>query len=167
MPSITASMIAELRSRSDAPLARCRWALTAAGGDIDKALQLLREGGDAKRGPAAYSTELTQALGGFPGFAEGYEAAQRQQALGRRLRELREARGLSQSRLAELASVDQGDISRFEAGKWGKRGISFEMLERILPVLGMRLEHRILPVEDPHSRDERLEQAAVAMSGLL
>lgn len=166
MPSITASMLAELRSRSDAPLARCKWALTAAGGDIDKALQLLREGRDARTGPA-YSTELTQALGSFPGFAEGYEAAQRQQALGRRLRELREARGLSQSRLAELASVDQGDLSRFEAGKWGKRGISFEMLERILPVLGMRLEHRILPVQDPQARDERLEQAAVAMSGLL
>lgn len=166
MPSITASLVAELRSRSDASLVRCKWALTEAGGDIDKALQLLREGGKVKTAPA-YSTELTQALGTLPGFAEGYEAAQRQQALGRRLRELREARGLSQFRLAELANVDQGDISRFEAGKWGKRGISFEMLERILPVLGMRLEHRILPAEDPQALDERSAEAAVAMSGLL
>ncbi len=88
-------------------------------------------------------SELTRALASRPGFAEGYEAAQRQQRFGALLRTLREEQGLSQTALAERAGVDQGDISRFEAGKWGKRGVSFEMLDRILPVLGLRLEHHL------------------------
>ncbi len=88
-------------------------------------------------------SELTRVLAGRPGFDEGYEAAMRQKRFGALLRTLREEQGLSQKALAERAGVDQGDISRFEAGKWGKRGVSFEMLDRILPVLGLRLEHQL------------------------
>ena len=164
MPVVTPRMIAELRQRCELPLARCRWALVKAEGDVDQALALLRQAGELAPG---YASDLSRELGAFPGFAEGYEAAQRQRVLGRQLRELREARGLSQARLAELAGVDQGDVSRFEAGKWGKRGISFEMLERILPVLGMRLEHRILPADEQLAADERWAEAAGLMSRLL
>ena len=92
---------------------------------------------------ATPQSELTRALANRPGFAEGYEAAMRQKRFGALLRTLREEQGLSQTVLAERAGVDQGDISRFEAGKWGKRGVSFEMLDRILPVLGLRLEHQL------------------------
>jgi predicted XRE-type DNA-binding protein len=166
MPAIIASMIAELRARYDVPLMRCKWALKESGGDVDKAVELLRQSGDIPAGPA-YGTDLTRALGTVPGFAEGYESAQRQQLFGKQLRELREAKGLSQAQLAELSSVDQGDISRFESGKWGKRGISYEMLDRILPVLGMRLEHRVLPAEKALASDQRWQKAAVAMSDLL
>lgn len=91
-------------------------------------------------------SELTEALMDTPGFAQGYEQALRHQEFGAQLRACREAKGLTQSALAEAAGLDQGDISRFEVGKWGKRGVSFDKLERILPILGLQLEHRVEPL---------------------
>lgn len=111
-------------------------------------------------------TELTQTMMRMPGFADGYELARRHQEFGEKLRRFREERGLSQSALAERAGVDQGDISRFEAGKWGKRGISFEMLERILPILGLQLDHSVQPAPGlEFSAQSR--QAIQEMSALL
>lgn len=73
---------------------------------------------------------------------------------------------MSQRALAEAAGLDQGDISRFEAGKWGKRGLSFEKLERILPVLGLQLEHSVQPLPSVRLSRE-LRQQIHAMSELL
>ena len=42
MPAITASMVAELRAKTDAPMMECKKALTEADGDIAKAEELLR-----------------------------------------------------------------------------------------------------------------------------
>jgi elongation factor Ts len=42
MAAITASMVAELRAKTDAPMMECKKALTEAGGDFDKAEELLR-----------------------------------------------------------------------------------------------------------------------------
>jgi len=42
MPAITASMVAELRAKTDAPMMECKRALTEAAGDMDKAEELLR-----------------------------------------------------------------------------------------------------------------------------
>src|SRR5688572_14870127 len=42
MAAITASMVAELRAKTDAPMMECKRALTEAGGDFDKAEELLR-----------------------------------------------------------------------------------------------------------------------------
>ena len=42
MPAITASMVAELRAKTDAPMMECKKALTAADGDLVKAEELLR-----------------------------------------------------------------------------------------------------------------------------
>jgi elongation factor Ts len=42
MPAITASMVAELRAKTDAPMMECKKALTEAEGDLDKAEELLR-----------------------------------------------------------------------------------------------------------------------------
>jgi len=42
MPAITASMVAELRARTDAPMMECKKALAEAGGDMGKAEELLR-----------------------------------------------------------------------------------------------------------------------------
>jgi elongation factor Ts len=42
MPAITASMVAELRAKTDAPMMECKKALTAADGDLAKAEELLR-----------------------------------------------------------------------------------------------------------------------------
>ena len=42
MAAITASMVAELRGKTDAPMMECKKALTEAGGDFEKAEELLR-----------------------------------------------------------------------------------------------------------------------------
>jgi len=42
MAAITASMVGELRAKTDAPMMECKRALTEAGGDMDKAEELLR-----------------------------------------------------------------------------------------------------------------------------
>ena len=42
MPAITASMVAELRAKTDAPMMECKKALTEADGDMGKAEELLR-----------------------------------------------------------------------------------------------------------------------------
>ena len=44
MAAITASMVAELRAKTDAPMMECKKALTEADGDMTKAEELLRNG---------------------------------------------------------------------------------------------------------------------------
>src|SRR4030095_5119503 len=42
MPAITASLVAELRAKTDAPMMECKKALTEADGDMGKAEEILR-----------------------------------------------------------------------------------------------------------------------------
>ena len=53
MAAITASMVAELRAKTDAPLMECKKALTEADGDMAKAEELLRVKLGTKAGKAA------------------------------------------------------------------------------------------------------------------
>jgi elongation factor Ts len=53
MAAITASMVAELRAKTDAPMMECKKALTEANGDMDKAEELLRIKLGSKAGKAA------------------------------------------------------------------------------------------------------------------
>src|SRR6218665_2733433 len=53
MAAITASMVAELRGKTDAPMMECKKALTEAGGDMAKAEELLRVKLGSKAGKAA------------------------------------------------------------------------------------------------------------------
>ena len=53
MAAITASMVAELRSKTDAPMMECKKALTEAEGDMVKAEELLRVKLGSKAGKAA------------------------------------------------------------------------------------------------------------------
>ena len=53
MPAITASMVAELRAKTDAPMMECKKALTEAEGDMAKAEELLRVKLGTKAGKAA------------------------------------------------------------------------------------------------------------------
>lgn len=53
MAAITASMVAELRAKTDAPMMECKKALTEAEGDFDKAEELLRVKLGSKAGKAA------------------------------------------------------------------------------------------------------------------
>ena len=51
--AITASMVAELRAKTDAPMMECKRALTEANGDMEKAEELLRVKLGSKAGKAA------------------------------------------------------------------------------------------------------------------
>ncbi len=53
MPAITASMVAALRAKTDAPMMECKKALTEADGDADRAEELLRIKLGSKAGKAA------------------------------------------------------------------------------------------------------------------
>ena len=53
MAAITASMVGELRAKTDAPMMECKKALTEADGDMDKAEELLRVKLGSKAGKAA------------------------------------------------------------------------------------------------------------------
>jgi hypothetical protein len=53
MAAITASMVAELRAKTDAPMMECKKALTEADGNMDKAEELLRVKLGNKAGKAA------------------------------------------------------------------------------------------------------------------
>jgi elongation factor Ts len=53
MPAITASMVAELRAKTDAPMMECKKALTEADGDFERAEEILRVKLGNKAGKAA------------------------------------------------------------------------------------------------------------------
>jgi elongation factor Ts len=53
MPAVTASMVAELRAKTDAPMMECKKALTEAEGNMDRAEELLRVKLGNKAGKAA------------------------------------------------------------------------------------------------------------------
>jgi elongation factor Ts len=53
MPAITASMVAELRAKTDAPMMECKKALTEAEGDMERAEEILRVKLGNKAGKAA------------------------------------------------------------------------------------------------------------------
>ncbi len=53
MPAITASMVAELRAKTDAPMMECKRALTEADGDMGRAEEILRVKLGSKAGKAA------------------------------------------------------------------------------------------------------------------
>ena len=72
MPAITASMVAELRAKTDAPMMECKKALTEAEGDMAKAEELLRVKLGTKAGKAA--SRIT-AEGVVANFIEGTEGA--------------------------------------------------------------------------------------------
>jgi transcriptional regulator with XRE-family HTH domain len=56
---------------------------------------------------------------------------------GKRLRELREATGMSQEALAHEAGLDRTYVSSVERGK---RNISLENIERLAKALGVKLK---------------------------
>ena len=59
MAAITAAMVGELRAKTDAPMMECKKALTEAGGDMDKAEEILRVklGGKASKAASRVTAE--------------------------------------------------------------------------------------------------------------
>jgi len=72
MAAITASMVAELRAKTDAPMMECKKALTEAEGNMDKAEEILRVKLGNKAGKAA---SRVTAEGVVASFIQGNEGA--------------------------------------------------------------------------------------------
>jgi ribosome-binding protein aMBF1 (putative translation factor) len=90
-------------------------------------------------------TELRERRLAEPGAAEAYEAARLAFELGRAVRELREQRGWSQTRLARAAGMTQSAMARFEAGGTVP---TLTVLERIASALDVALDVRFTPRAD-------------------
>lgn len=68
------------------------------------------------------------------GYMENLNERER---IGKRIAELRKQKGLSQARLAELVSINQGHIARIELGKYST---SIDILAKIGYALGCRID---------------------------
>ncbi len=92
-----------------------------------------------------------------------FAAASREEAdklkLAHRIRELREAKGLSQAQLAEMIETKQPSIARIESGRALPR---LDLLTRIASALGMRLTIDFEKVPAPRRR--RVKAEAVEQS---
>ncbi|MBV8620937.1 MAG: elongation factor Ts [Curvibacter sp.] len=71
MAAITASMVADLRAKTDAPMMECKKALTEAGGDMAKAEELLRVKLGTKAGKAASRVTAEGVVASFIDGATG------------------------------------------------------------------------------------------------
>lgn len=77
-----------------------------------------------------------------PGFAVRVEARVAELALARKVRALREKRGMTQAELAAKAGTGQAAIARIEAGKSVPK---LDLLARIASALGARLSVSLTP----------------------
>lgn len=57
--------------------------------------------------------------------------------IGNRLRELREAQGLTTTQLAEMCGMSHSTISKVENGRWS---VSLDLLSRVCEALGAKVE---------------------------
>ena len=62
---------------------------------------------------------------------------EQRERLGLRIRSLREAAGMNQLQLAELAGIQSSHLSRIEAGKYA---VTFEIVQAIAEALGMTVD---------------------------
>ena len=96
---------------------------------------------------------------GSPAARAGYEQARAAYEIGRMVREVREARGLSQRQLAERMGTTQSVVGRLEAG--GSKP-TIVTLERVAHALGLRLEVRF---QDEPNSPAAADPAAGAQRG--
>ena len=73
--------------------------------------------------------------------------------IGKRIAEIREDAGMSQSALARAVGISQSAISQIEAGD---RNPSFEMLRSIAKALGVTPAYLVGPEETGLTRDEQV-----------
>lgn len=77
-----------------------------------------------------------------PGAKQAYDAARLAYELGRTVRQLREARGWSQTDLAKAAAMTQSAVARFEGGGTVP---SLPVLERLAGALDADLVVQVIP----------------------
>ena len=97
-------------------------------------------------------------------FAAGKARASSYVRIGMEIRALREKAGLTQQLLALQTGLDQAEISRLETGIWGNRGISFDVLGRVLPVFGLRIAHEVRVTENTGPTDNAQLESARALT---
>ena len=85
---------------------------------------------------------IQERLGKDPDLADATRAEFDRLQLARRVRAAREARGLSQEKLAKLVGTKQPSIARLESGRVIPK---LDLLERIAFAVGMRLDVRFVP----------------------
>ena len=97
----------------------------------------------AKRGKSAHVAgdvmESIKRWKAEPEFAQRFDAEFDRLGLARRLRELREARKLTQQDLAKLTGVKQSGIARIESGRFLPR---LDLVQKIAAAVGMRVDVR-------------------------
>ncbi len=72
---------------------------------------------------------------------------------GKKLKQIRLARGLSQARLAEMADLHEKHISKIETGRFHP---NFETLNKILRALNLKLDDICLDLENVSTNDNPL-----------
>lgn len=90
-------------------------------------------------------TEKRAEIMSRPGAGAAYEATRIRYELGRAVRMRREALGLTQSQLADLAGLKQPAVARFEAGGTMP---TIPMLERLAEALEMRVSVELHPLSE-------------------
>jgi ribosome-binding protein aMBF1 (putative translation factor) len=88
--------------------------------------------------------ELRRERAESPAYQAGYERARRRYELGKKVRELREVRGMSQSELAQRMGTTQSVVARLELGGVEPR---FDTLDRVAAALDSTLVVDIRPNE--------------------
>ena len=74
------------------------------------------------------------------GFGFSYENSDRseeRERIGRKIRQLREDKGMEAKQLAMLTSIDAANISRIEQGKYS---VGFDILTKISQALGVKVD---------------------------
>jgi len=94
-----------------------------------------------------------------PEYRAAYEHARQAYEIGRKVRELREARGLTQTELAQRMGVTQSVIARLELGGVEPR---FTTLERVAAALDSKLTIDIQPIEVHAAPSRRSRREASA-----
>jgi elongation factor Ts len=112
MAAITASMVAELRGKTDAPMMECKRALTEADGDMAKAEELLRVKLGTKAGKAASHHRRRRGGHGRDGECG---CADRSQLRNRLRHQERQLPGAGQRRRQLVAKHDPADVEALGA----------------------------------------------------
>jgi SOS-response transcriptional repressor LexA len=90
------------------------------------------------------------------------------ETIGNKIKQLREAQGLSQSKLSKLSGVDRSSLNKLESGK--RTTISWRVARSLSPLLGVTPEALIgespLPEPKPKSLQAILSEAQEAMKAM-
>jgi transcriptional regulator with XRE-family HTH domain len=81
---------------------------------------------------------LDELMVGTPDARVAYQEQRLALAMGRTIRRERKLAELTQTQLAAMAGIDQGDLSRLETGQ-GVRGATIGFVERVAHALGLEV----------------------------